>query len=85
MEWTNNQLWRVNCLATDTCSTIKAMWTEMVKYADMEHVFFVPCDSHGLQLLLRDIIKFPFFADVRQKAQLIVTSFRGSKKELVIL
>jgi hypothetical protein len=64
---------------------MKAMWAEISKYPEMKHVFFVPCDSHGLQLLMGDILKFPFFADVMQKAQLIVTSFRGSNKELAIL
>ena len=82
---TNNQLERVNCICTDTCSTMKAMWTEISKSAEMKHVFFVPCDSHGLQLLLGDILKFPYFTDVIEKAQLIVISFRGSNKELASL
>lgn len=84
-EATNNQLWRVNCIGTDTCSTMKAMWSEIRKFPEMRHVFFVPCDSHGLQLLLGDILKLPFFADIMQKAQSIVIAFRGSNKELAIL
>ena len=84
-EATNDQLWRINCIATDTCATMKAMWTEIAKFPEMKHVFFVPCDSHGLQLLMGDILKFPFFSEVIEKAQLIVTSFRGSNKEMSIL
>jgi hypothetical protein len=84
-ETINHETWRINCIATDTCFTMKAMWNEISKFSDMKHVFFVPCDSHGLQLLLGDIIEFLFFVDVMQKAQLIITSFRGLNKELAIL
>jgi hypothetical protein len=82
---TNNELWRINCIITNICFTMKFMWAEIVKYSKMKHVFFVSCDSHELQLLLSDIMKFSFFEDVMQKIQSIVINFRESNKELIIL
>ncbi len=81
----NNQLWRINCIVTDIYFIMKVMWAEIAKYSEMKHVFFISCDNHELQLLLKNILKFDFFADVLQKAQLIVISFRESNKKLIIL
>ncbi len=81
----DNQLERINCIVTDICFIMKAMWIEIFKYSEMKHVFFVSCDNHELQLLLKDVMKFSFFADVLQKAQLIVINFRESNKKLIIL
>lgn len=84
-EATNGQLGRVNCIATNTCATMKSMWSHIGQNSKMKHVFFVPCDSHGLQLLLGDILKFPFLAEVVKQAQLILTAFRASNKEMAAL
>lgn len=84
-EATNNQLWRINYIGTDTCSTMRSMWEEISKIPETSHVFTVPCDSHSLQLLMGDILKRPFFDDIIQKCQTIVTAFRASHKELAIL
>lgn len=84
-EATNHQLERVNCIATDTCATMKLMWSHVEQHSKMKHVFFVPCNSHGLQLLLGDILKFPYFSEVIRQAQLIVTTFRASNKEMAVL
>src|SRR5438046_7935887 len=52
------------------------MWKEVQKFEDLKHCLFIPCDSHGIQLLVGDLLKLPDFNDTIQKAQCIVKSFR---------
>jgi len=36
---------------------MRSAWKEAAKDPRLAYVFFVPCDSHGLQLLVKDIIQ----------------------------
>ncbi|KAN0067832.1 hypothetical protein V8E54_014079 [Elaphomyces granulatus] len=47
---------RINSLTTDTCSTMRSLWELLRTYDRFKYALFVPCDSHGLQLLIKDII-----------------------------
>jgi hypothetical protein len=77
---------RVNSLATDTCSTMRSLWTLFNQDPDTKHVFTIPCDSHGLQLLIKNILeKIQWFKEVFNIAQGISTKFRSSPKQLSIL
>jgi hypothetical protein len=39
---------------------------------NLKHCFFIPCDPHGLQLLIKDILQYPAYATtVEATAQLI--------------
>jgi hypothetical protein len=76
---------RISSLSTDTCATMRLMWTGLEKHPLLQHLFFVPCDSHGLQLLVKDILESKPFADVIAKAQSIVTVFHRAKKQYAIL
>lgn len=59
----NNNLQRVNSLAIDTCPTMLAMWKEIRQKPSLKHILVIPCDSHGIQLLIQDlIIQIPVFA-----------------------
>jgi hypothetical protein len=69
---------RINSIITDTCALMFAMWMEMQKLVEFKHVFFIPCDSHGLQLLVKDLLQIPVLKDIMQKAQTVVKSFRRS-------
>ncbi len=79
------KFWRMSCFATDTCATMRALWSELEAFDQLKHVFFVPCDSHGFQLLLGDILKLPWFIEVLEGAQWIARSFLAAPKELTIL
>lgn len=81
----NNQLDRVNCIDTNICATMKTMWAKIAQFSKMKHIFFVSCDNHNLQLLLENIIKKSFFANVVEKTQSIMINFRSFFKELAIL
>ena len=52
----------------DTRALMSSMWTEMQKVVEFKQVFFIPCDSHGLQLLVKDLLEIPVFRDIMQKA-----------------
>ena len=51
----------------------------------LQHCFFILCDSHGLQLLIKDILQLPWFSGIAQRAQKVVTAFKRSKLQLAIL
>ena len=76
---------RVSSLTTDTCSTMRSIWTGLQQVDQLSHALFIPCDSHGLQLLIKDILELPQIAPIIQQAQAIVQAFHRSKKQYAIL
>ena len=76
---------RINSLSTDTCDTmLKTHWL-LQQYSELKHVFFIPCDSHGLQLLVKDVVTLPIFETTLNKAQKIVKAFKKSPLQLARL
>lgn len=51
----------------------------------LNSTFFIPCDSHGLQLLLKDILELPKVTNIFNTAKRIVAFFRSSPKQHAIL
>lgn len=76
---------RINSVGTDTCNTMRDSWNRMARDPRARHVFFIPCDSHGLQLLMKDIIETTWFSDRFRSAQNDVTHFNKSPKQLTLL
>jgi hypothetical protein len=76
---------RVSSLTTDTCTTMRSTWTGLETVEQLSHALFIPCDSHGLQLLIKDLLELPQIASVIAKAQTIVQSFHRAKKQYAIL
>jgi hypothetical protein len=76
---------RMSSLSTDTCATMQKTWTGLAKHPLLAHSFFVPCDSHSLQLLIKDILESKPFSDTITKAQSIVSTFHRAKKQYAIL
>ena len=76
---------RVNSLTTDTCNVMKAAWDTMRQDPRLKHCFFVPCDSHGLQLLIKDVLHLPKIHSTFSAASNIVGYFRSSPKQQAIL
>jgi Protein of unknown function (DUF 659) len=50
---------KVNSFTSDTCNTMKAVWPIIQSTAGLEHVFCIGCDSHSLQLLMKDLLSLP--------------------------
>jgi Protein of unknown function (DUF 659)/hAT family C-terminal dimerisation region len=73
----NGDLSRVNSIATDTCSTMLSAWEQLHESAELKHCFFIPCDSHGIQLLIKDLFTYVLsLKELHDQAQAIVTAFR---------
>jgi hypothetical protein len=73
---------RINSIATDTCATMLKVWTLVREHFAQQQpelrLLFVPCDSHGLQLLLKDILEIPWFAGISTTVKKTVAHFRHS-------
>jgi hypothetical protein len=70
----------INCVMTDTCSTIRKFWAILSKIPRFKYSFFVPCDSHGLQLFIKDIVILNYFEPTIKKAQAVISHFRSAHK-----
>ncbi|KAE8552207.1 hypothetical protein EYB25_006101 [Talaromyces marneffei] len=46
----------INSLSTDTCSTMRLVWEILQRKSPLQHAFMIPCDSHGLQLIFKDLL-----------------------------
>jgi hypothetical protein len=75
----------INSVSMDTCATQAKASRILSARPPYKHVFFVPCSSHGLQLLIKDVISIPWISERVKQAQAVVTSFTGSSKQLAIL
>ena len=82
---TKGQLQRINSISTDTCGTMLKTARLVQAHPPFQHTFMVPCDPHGLQLLIQDICNHPTFQDVVKQADEIVAHFKGAKQQYQIL
>jgi len=81
----NGETSRINSVSMDTCPTQMKASRILGARPAYKHVFFVPCSSHGLQLLIKDVITIPWFSERVKQAQAIVTAFTSASKQLAIL
>jgi hypothetical protein len=63
-----SDLKRMSSSSTDTCATMRKTWTRPGAYLLLKYTFFIPCNSHKLQLLIKDILKSQPFCDVIARA-----------------
>ena len=82
---TNGELTRVNSVTTDTYDTMFKMWTELQHDDEFKHCLFIPCNSHGIQLLVKDILMIPRFKNVLHNAQSVVKAFKKSPLQYACL
>jgi Protein of unknown function (DUF 659) len=75
---TDNDTLRINSISADTCSTMFSMRDLLQQTQPFKHVFFIPCESHSLQLLVKDLLSIPRLKDIHTKAQAVVKAFRKS-------
>lgn len=77
---------RINSLATDTCPLMRKAWRVLQHNPEINHAFIVPCNSYGLQLLIKDIIlKLPKINETFKAAAALISSFHTSPKQYAIL
>lgn len=92
---TRGDLKRLSSLATDTCNTQRKVWRRFQELPELRHMILVPCDSHGLQLVIKDLIdpgkdedKTTIPSDLRDfwtSASSIRTHFAKALKQLGLL
>jgi hypothetical protein len=78
----NGNLSRINAIVTDTNATMRKIHRLLDATTDFGHVFFTLCDSHGLQLLVKDISALPEWKATFQAISFAVNMFKRSKFQL---
>lgn len=81
----NNDLSRFNSVATDTCAEMRVMHGIMGQDPRFSHVFFVPCDSQGIQVLIEQVLELPQYKELVKNARVVIAGFAHSKRQLGIL
>jgi hypothetical protein len=62
-----------------------AAWDILRSREEFSNIFILCCDSHGLQLLIKDLLKNGRVADIFKKAQAIVNHFNNAPLQFAIL
>ena len=76
---------RINAFCTDTASVMRKTHADLARMDKFRHCFFSLCDSHGLQLLVKDILQMECFKDISDSTAFITTFFKKSKLQLARL
>lgn len=76
---------RLNSLSTDATATMRSVCQILSEKPELRHLFCIPCDSHGLQLIIKDLLHLPRIHEAFSVATKIVTYFRSSAKQLASL
>jgi hypothetical protein len=82
---TQGDLLRVTSLSTDTCNTNISLWTKANSDIRTRDWLMVPCDSHGIQLLIKDILMLPSIDHLWKQASTIVNGLRNAPKQYKFL
>jgi len=75
----------INSIATDTCPTMFKIYDLLQASDEMRHAIYVPCDSHGLQLLIKDLLELPEFEPTMKAANRIISYFNRATKQYAYL
>ena len=81
---TQAQLNRINSISGDSCSTNLAMFKQLQAQPALAHCFFIPCDAHSLQLLIKDICSHDTIKEVVSAVDNLVSHFKHSPKQYQI-
>ena len=85
LKLTGGNLSKIHSVTIDTCSLERATWDHLSQDLRLSHIFYVLCDSHGLQLLIKDLLSAPQIKTTFYKGLTIVNFFRKAKHQLSIL
>lgn len=85
LELTGGDLGKIQSVTTDICSLKRATWDRLSQDPRLNHTFYVPCDFHGLQLLIKDLLSAPQIKTTFYKGLAIVNFLRKAKHQLSIL
>lgn len=72
---------KITSFSTDTCSVMRSLWVSLERNSHFPHALYIPCDSHSLQLLIKDILMLPEFTWTAEDAKKVVSFFKKSPKQ----
>jgi Protein of unknown function (DUF 659)/hAT family C-terminal dimerisation region len=78
---TGNNYEAVNAISGDTCATMLKTFNLLAQNPLLKHAFMIPCDAHGLQLLLGDILEFPGYSATVSSCDAIVNHLHHADKQ----
>jgi hypothetical protein len=81
---TKGRLSRINSISVDTCSTMLGSFDQFKNHTGLQHCFFIPCDPHGLQLLIKDILKYPAYASTEKATSQLIEHMHHADKQYQI-
>lgn len=55
--------------------TIRATWWVLASKPKLRHAFFIPCDSHGINLLIKEILNLPSIVKIFTASKNVVSYF----------
>jgi hypothetical protein len=82
---TDGDFSRVNFFASDTCNTMKATWECISQNPRLKEAFMVLCDSHRIQLVVKDILELDEVASVFAQGNTIIEKFHKAPLQLARL
>lgn len=85
LELTGSDLRKIHSVTTDICNLERATWDCLSQDPGLSHISYVPCDSHELQLLIKDLLSTPEMKSTFYKGLTIVIFLRKAKHRLGIL
>ncbi|CAG8613337.1 24680_t:CDS:2, partial [Gigaspora rosea] len=74
---------KISAVITDNAAVMKKAWKILEK--EYSKIFFLECISHNLHLLVNDIIRIPWAAEIVKKAKEIVKYFKSHNIPAAIL
>ena len=75
---TDNNFLKINSFSTDTCATMRSLRQLVLQDPNLQHCFWTFCDSHSLQLLIKDILDLPFYKTILDLAITLISGFYRS-------
>lgn len=82
LEIFQNDLSRIKSVCTDTEATMRATHNLLQQKEELKHVIFSLCDSHGLQLLIKDLLNHQEFEELVKDVGIVLAFFSRSKIQL---
>lgn len=82
---TDGQPQMIKCFSSDTADKMISVGEKLRQMPGWSHVEWVPCDSHGLNLLIQDICNLPSCADTLKSVTNWITHFKKASKQFAIL
>ena len=81
MYWNDNKSENINSFCIDEINVIRKIWKKIEIISIFKHVFFVSCDNHEIQFLVKNIVtKLFWFVRLFKRIHAIINYFHRNDK-----